>query len=95
MAVVLIEAWWATLTVNFGDGEKPTVVAVIMAKVKVIVDSIADFTADADEALNTPIYQEALYVMNKIMISQGIPMRAVMRTSLVANMAVVMAGDIE
>jgi hypothetical protein len=87
MMAVQIEAWWETLTVNFGDGEKPTVVVAIMAKVKQIVDSIGDFTTDVDEALNTPIYQEALYVMNNIMISQGIPMRVVMRTGPVQNVA--------
>ena len=40
MTLVEIEEWWETMTVNLGDGEKPTVVATIMAKVKQIVDSI-------------------------------------------------------
>jgi hypothetical protein len=95
MTLVEIEEWWETMTVNLGDGEKPTVVATIMAKVKQIVDSIGGFTADADEVLNAPIYREALYVMNKLMISQGMPMRAVMRTGPVANASAVMAGDVE
>jgi hypothetical protein len=95
MTLVEIEEWWETMTVNFGDGEKPTVVATIMAEVKQIVDSIGGFTADADEVLNAPIYREALCVMNKLMISQGMPMRAVMRTGPVANASAVMAGDVE
>jgi hypothetical protein len=33
--------------------------------------------------------------MNKLMTSQGMPMRAVMRTGAVANAAAVMAGDVE
>jgi hypothetical protein len=60
MTLVEVTAWWDTMTVNFGDGEKPTVVAAIMTKVKQIVDSIEGFTADADEVLNAPIYREAL-----------------------------------
>ena len=95
MTLVEVTAWWDTMTVNFGDGEKPTVVAAIMTKVKQIVDSIEGFTADADEVLNAPIYREALYVTNNLMISQGMPMRTVMRTGAVANAAAVMAGDVE
>jgi hypothetical protein len=95
MTAVQIAAWWETLTVNFGDGEKPTVVVAIMAKVKQIVDSIGDFTTDVDEALNTPICRKAMYVMDNIMTSPGIPMRVIMRTGPVANVVVVMVGDVE
>ena len=63
MATAAINAFWDGLTVNFADvGEKDLVVAAIVAKVKLVIDNISDFTTDVDETLNLPIYKNSTIV---------------------------------
>ena len=66
MAVAAIDAFWDGLMVNFPDAdEKALVVAAIVAKVKIVIDSIPEFTADAQEQFNLPIYRESYYVKDQ------------------------------
>ena len=96
MAVAAIDAFWDGLTVNFPDAdEKVLVIATIVAKVKIVIDSIPDFTADAQEQFNLPIYRESYYVMGNGMILANTPIRAVLRPGNITNTMEVMVGDIE
>ena len=96
MALAAIDAFWEGLTVNFPDaGEKALVVAAILAKVKIVIDSIPEFTADAQEQFNLPIYRESYYVMGNAMILASAPIRVVLRPGNITNTMEVMVGDIE
>ena len=96
MVGAAIDAFWDGLTVNFPDAdEKVLVIATIVAKVKIVIDSIPDFTADAHEQFNLPIYRESYYVMGNAMILASAPIRAVLRPGNITNTMEVMVGDIE
>ena len=81
---------------NFADvGEKDLVVAAIVAKVKLVIDNISDFTTDVDETLNLPIYKESYYVMGNVMAVANTPIRVVLWGGTVTNTVEVMVGDVE